>query len=124
MILQVYTVFDGAVGAHLQPFFCRSKGEAIRSFSEACNDRGKAFYNHPLDFTLVFLGEWDDAGGLFTSYPPLRVISAVECREERVDVSSRGAGSRSVEVERSGKEAAVEVRSAVDVEALKRGFGK
>lgn len=79
MIMQVFTVFDAAVGAYLQPFFCRSKGEATRSFGEACNDKSKPFFNHPLDFTLVYLGEWDDGGAVFNCAPPVRIVSAHEC---------------------------------------------
>lgn len=81
MILHVYTVYDSAVQAYLQPFFCRSRGEALRSFGDACNDKSKPFFQHGLDYTLVYLGEFDDAGGTFSCAPPVRIISAHECVE-------------------------------------------
>lgn len=80
MKLRVYTVFDKAVNAYLQPFFCRSKGEAIRSFTEACADPKSNFGKYPVDYTLVELGEYDDVAGLFDAGEPIRVVSAVEVR--------------------------------------------
>ncbi|WNK14166.1 MAG: nonstructural protein [Microvirus sp.] len=78
MKLGVYTVFDRAVNAYLQPFFCRSKGEAIRSFTEACADSKSNFGKYPLDYTLVELGAYDDSTGLFESRDPMRIVAAVE----------------------------------------------
>ncbi|WNK13529.1 MAG: nonstructural protein [Microvirus sp.] len=77
----IFTVYDNAVKAYLQPFFCRSKGEAVRSFTDACNDEKSQFNKYAADYVLFFLGEFDDAEGLF--YPignggPTRVISAQE----------------------------------------------
>lgn len=75
----VFTVFDKAVGAYLQPFFSRSRGEALRSFSDAVNDSKSQFFVHPADFYLVFCGVFDDNSGIFSCADPERVISAVEC---------------------------------------------
>lgn len=76
---QVFCVLDKAVQAYLPPFFARSKGEALRSFSEACNDEKHQFHRHAADYTLVFLGEWEDASGIMECAEPARIISAMEC---------------------------------------------
>lgn len=81
MILKVYTALDKAVNAYLQPFFCRSKGEAIRSFTTAVNDPDHQFHKHAADFSLYELGEWNDAAGIFTCGEPVRVVSALECMD-------------------------------------------
>jgi hypothetical protein len=86
MKLQVFSVFDKAVGAHLQPFFCRSKGDALRSFGDACNDEKHQFFQHGLDYVLVFLGEFDDVSGLFATQEPARLLSAVEVKVEDKDI--------------------------------------
>lgn len=78
MKMLVYTVFDSAVGAYLQPFFSRSNGEAVRSFQDACNDPKTQFHTHSMDYTLFLLGSYDDAGGVFDTNPPERIASAVE----------------------------------------------
>lgn len=79
MRLHVYTVYDKAIGAFMQPFFVRAKGEALRSFSDACNDEKSNFYRHAADYTLMFLGEFDDSNGLFVCQDPVRLIGALEC---------------------------------------------
>jgi len=65
MKLVVCSVYDSSVGAYLQPFFTRSKGEAIRSFIDAVKEEKGPFNRHKKDFTLMFLGEWDDHDASF-----------------------------------------------------------
>lgn len=79
MKLQIFSVMDKAVGAFLQPFFSRAKGEAVRSFADACNDEKHNFNTHASDYLLVHLGEFDDTAGTFKCHEPIRIISAVEC---------------------------------------------
>lgn len=82
MITNMFSVLDSAVKAFLPPFFCRTKGEAIRSFSEAANNKEHQFYRHSADYTLYYLGDFDDASGIVTStMGPERVISAREVIE-------------------------------------------
>lgn len=66
MILQIYSVFDRAVGAHLQPFFARSEGEALRMLRHAVNSPDTNFHNNPGDYTLVHHGEFSDQTGTFS----------------------------------------------------------
>lgn len=79
MKLQMFAVLDQAVGAFLQPFFSRAKGEAIRSFSDAVNDKEHMFFRHSTDYVLFFLGEFDDSSGIFVGVEPVRVLAAREC---------------------------------------------
>lgn len=79
MRLHVFAVYDAPVGAFNQPFFCRSVGEAIRSFQDACNDPKSPFNSHASDFSLHMLGMFDDASGTFElPKAPERVTSALE----------------------------------------------
>jgi len=78
MIFQVFSVYDKAVSAFLPPFHARSKGEAIRSFTEACNDSKHQFNRHSSDYSLMALGEFDDNSGVFSTADPTRVVSAFE----------------------------------------------
>jgi hypothetical protein len=77
--MQIFSVFDKAVGAYLPPFYSRSKGEALRSFITACNDEKSQFNVHSGDFVMFHVGVWDDASGLHHPIEPQRVISATEC---------------------------------------------
>lgn len=78
MITYLFSVRDKAVGAFLQPFFSRSKGEALRSFTEAVNDEKSMFHKHETDYTLFYLGEFDDVSGLFATSEPERLLTAME----------------------------------------------
>lgn len=78
MIIDVYSVRDNALGAFLPPFFARARGEALRSFSSAVNEEGHQFRKHASDYTLFFLGTFDDSSGLLATVEPLRCVSALE----------------------------------------------
>lgn len=91
MKLKVFTVLDSQVGAYLPPFFCRSKGEALRSFADAVNEPKHQFSQHSLDYSLYEMGEYDDASGLFDCDHPRYVIGAMELRsDEPVEAFGRG----------------------------------
>lgn len=60
---KVFTTFDSKVGAYLQPFVMRSRGEAMRAFESICNDGKSQFSLHPADFTLFEIGEYDEYTG-------------------------------------------------------------
>lgn len=79
MQLFVYTIYDAAARAFLQPFFVRSKGEAIRSFSDAVNDEKTQFHKHVGDFSLFYVADYDDNAGTFVCpTAPERIVTAVE----------------------------------------------
>lgn len=75
----IFSVYDKAVGAFLPPFYVRSRGEALRSFSEACNDGKHNFNRHAADYSLMFLGYFDDTSGMFSTADPTRIVGAYEC---------------------------------------------
>lgn len=65
MLLKVFTVYDSKAEAYLQPFYGKSRGEALRSFIEAANDKQSNIGKYPEDFTLFDLGEFDDSNCTF-----------------------------------------------------------
>lgn len=80
MRLEMYAVRDKQVGAYMVPFFCRTRGEAIRSFTDAVGDKNTQFCKYPADYHLFYLGEFDDAGGVLEAVAggPQPVIGALE----------------------------------------------
>lgn len=64
--MKIFTVFDSKAEAYLQPFFARTNGEAVRSFTEAANDSGHNFCKYSGDFTLFEIGEYDETTGNIT----------------------------------------------------------
>lgn len=79
MLLKMFCVFDSKIGAYMQPFFLRSKGEALRSFTEAVNDPKTSFFKHPGDYTLFEIGEYSEETGKCVSYAVLQSLgTAIE----------------------------------------------
>lgn len=68
MISQAFTIYDSKAEAYLSPFFMQSKGQALRAFQDAAQDKETQFAKHPSDFTLFEIGEYDDSTGIFTQY--------------------------------------------------------
>lgn len=61
----IFTVFDVKVGAYLPPFLMQSKAQAIRTVGDTMADPEHPFSKHPEDYTLFFLGHFDDVTGTF-----------------------------------------------------------
>lgn len=84
--LVVCSVFDSKVGVYFQPFFARSRAEAIRSFTDATDNDGHVFSRHPEDFTLFVLAEWDEETGGFASLAaPASLGTALEHKSRKKD---------------------------------------
>jgi len=72
------SVFDSKVGAFSTPFSVKTRGEAIRSFTDACNDDKMPFKQHPADYRLFWIGQFDDETGALSGVPPEPLIGADE----------------------------------------------
>ncbi len=77
MKLVLCTVKDRAADAYGRPMFVPSVGVAIRSFSDEVNrqDPDNQLFNHPDDFDLYELGEFDDNTGLFALHDAPKLLS-------------------------------------------------
>ncbi|AXH73143.1 MAG: nonstructural protein [Microviridae sp.] len=64
MKMSIFAVKDSATAAFMQPFFCVTPAQALRSFGDAVNgDRQSPIAQHPDDYDLYHLGEFDDQSG-------------------------------------------------------------
>jgi len=77
MIQFICTVKDRAADAFGRPMFVPSTGVAIRSFSDEINRNNaeNQLYNHPDDFDLYELGQFDDNTGLFSLHEQPKLLS-------------------------------------------------
>jgi hypothetical protein len=73
----ICTVKDRAADAYGRPMFVPSAGVAIRSFSDEINrnNADNQLFNHPDDFDLYELGEFDDNNGLFSLHEQPKLLS-------------------------------------------------
>lgn len=67
MKMVICSIRDSAADAYGRPFFLPSVGVAIRSFTDEVNRPAEdnQIYQHPEDFDLFELGEFDDVSGRF-----------------------------------------------------------
>jgi len=73
---KVYAVYDSAAGAYASPFLGLRDEQVLRGFRDAVNNASQSsdLVNHPGDFALFRLGEFDDSTGIFTGEDPAPMI--------------------------------------------------
>lgn len=77
-MLKMCSIRDSKAEAWLSPMFFQAKGQALRSFSDAVNGDGE-FAKHPEDYTLFYLGDFDDScGGVLPSDAPSVLANGVD----------------------------------------------
>lgn len=78
MRTNVYSVFDRAAAAYLHPYNQVNHASAIRSFGQACRSDAHQFAQYPEDYTLFYIGEFDEQTGKLHPITPEKIISALE----------------------------------------------
>ena len=76
---KLYTVYDVKSETYTAPTAHPARGQAIRSFSDAVNSGQGVISDHPADFTLFEIGEFDINTGELTVYDAK--IGRASCRE-------------------------------------------
>lgn len=79
--LVITAVMDAAVGSYNRPFFVPTTGFANRSFADEVNRvaADNPMNAHPSDYSLWYLGEFDDVEGTFhPTVPPVLLSKAVD----------------------------------------------
>lgn len=75
----VYSIFDSKAEAHMQPFFADTHGLALRTFEKHINNPETIFNAHPADFTLFYIGTFDEqTGKLNPNSTPFSLGVAIE----------------------------------------------
>lgn len=88
MMKRIYTVYDSAAEAYLEPFFARSHGEAVRSFEDAVNTEGHPFQRHPDDYTLYYIGTFTEDSGAILGDNHVSLGNGPELVARRLEVAS------------------------------------
>ena len=60
---RMYSVYDAKAEMHNTPMFVSTEAFAIRNFADVCNNPQHPMGQHPEDYHLYFLGEYDDDTG-------------------------------------------------------------
>lgn len=76
MKYKIVTIRDRVADVYGVPSFVLSTGAAVRSFGDEINKKdGSPLSQHPEDFDLFYLGEYDDADGSFYADGPPRQLA-------------------------------------------------
>jgi len=75
MRYKIVCIRDRVADVFGQPIFVASIGQAIRSFGDEINNKreGNNLANHPEDFDLYLLGEFDDNSAEFSQERPKQI---------------------------------------------------
>lgn len=83
MKIKMYAIYDSAAGAYLQPFFFHQDGLALRAISDCVADPSHNFAKHPDDYTLFYIGEFDDqTGDIVPAVPAESLGNLIEFKQE------------------------------------------
>lgn len=81
--LLVFSVFDTKAEIYGTPVFFATRGLATRAFEDQCNKLDSPLCDHPGDFTLFQIGEFDSEKGLLIPLPsPASLGTGVEYKQE------------------------------------------
>lgn len=86
MRMLVVSVRDAKAEIYMRPWFVQTAGVAIRSFMDEVNreDKDNQLFNHPSDFALYQIGEYDDNEGKVYGYEvPRLLLQADQVRSSR-----------------------------------------
>jgi hypothetical protein len=60
---QLYSIYDSASESFSPPMVEKTKGAAVRRFENEVNNPQSMLNQHPSDYTLFHIGEWDNLKG-------------------------------------------------------------
>lgn len=75
MILQVFAVRDIKSESYSNPFYLARAEVAVRTFKDAMADKTHPMAQHPEDYQLYHLGNFNDDTGAFESKTPFLICT-------------------------------------------------
>lgn len=66
MKLKVFAVYDSKSENFGTPMFMLTEGVATRSFEDECNRKESQLYQHPEDYGLFHIADYEDQSGVIT----------------------------------------------------------
>lgn len=85
MIRHMFSVYDNKAEAFCNPFFMENKSTAIRSFTYAANDKTIDIGKYPEDYTLFYMGEFNDADASLQIIQPTAIAYALALSHRNQD---------------------------------------
>lgn len=61
---KVFAIYDSKSEVYSKPLFTLTKGEMLRTFIDIANDQQTPICQHPEDYCLYYIGEYDELTGM------------------------------------------------------------
>ena len=74
----LYAIFDRASGVYDGPLRGQADGVVVREFTDMCVGDTHKISQHPEDYTLFKLGEFNDGTGELEPMTPVKLINGAE----------------------------------------------
>ena len=75
---KLYSIYDTASGVYNQIFQCKTHGEATRIFKDLSISADTNIGKHPEDYSLWYIGLWNDNDGKITKVTKECLATALE----------------------------------------------
>lgn len=63
---KVFSIYDAVALVYAPPFVMNEEGEAVRVFADMANQADNRIGQHATDYTLFYIGTYDDSTGVVT----------------------------------------------------------
>lgn len=85
MIVKLYAVHDTLAGLYLPPLVADTDAVVIRDFGDAVRKGNTPISEHPEDYTLEFIGEYDRETGSIVGVSPRVVCHASDFSKKDIN---------------------------------------
>jgi hypothetical protein len=81
-IKQLYSLYDSKSETWSAPFIHSARGDALRAFADAVNskDQRTVIVAHPEDFTLFYVGDFNELDGTITGIDKVSVANGMDVK--------------------------------------------
>ncbi|WGL31182.1 nonstructural protein [Dipodfec virus UOA04_Rod_760] len=87
--LQLYSIYDKKLNKFIPPFFASCQEDAIRQVSSIVNYTNSLICRFPEDYSLYFVGYFDEKSGMLISQPDDNFIKVTECVSLKTEEGTR-----------------------------------
>lgn len=76
--LKAFTIHDTKAGTYSRPMFSMNKATMIRQFTDIASDKQHPIGQHPEDYILYAIGEFDEFSGELTASKHIALGKAID----------------------------------------------
>lgn len=75
MMIKVFSLYDSKAEAFIKPFMLLQEGVAVRELTDAVNQADTNVGQHPEDYILYHIADFDNATGEYINHNPHKLLT-------------------------------------------------